>query len=1324
MNRVLLGIGGLLVGLLALLFAAPAMIDWNRYRGIFEEEASRFLGREVRVGGAVNLRLLPVPFVRFEQVRIADTSANVGRPLFMADDFTVWLSIGALLSGGIEASAIELRKPVVTLVLDGQGGGSWSSLDPERLQGRFVPARVAFDSVRITNGSLAILSPDGQPKAAFENINGELSAQALQGPYRVTAAYAVGGAARELRLSTAKAADDGSVRFKGTVRDPVSGISSSLDGTARDVLRDIKVTGEVTARLPLPANLALPPGDKPADPATGRKPGGEFDVRAALTGDTTGYTLTDLALSFEQGGRPQLATGGARVNWSLATDVELTLNSHWLDLDMIAGAETGAPPLELMQGVAASISRVLATEGRTRATLVIDQAALGGDVVSNLAVSLEKSDGRLGIRSLSAALPGGTRLSASGDFTGDRNDGRFRGKINLRGASLARFTTWAGRGQALTLPARDGPFAVIGDAALGAREVSVRNLSLESGRNLLTGEASWKAGKPQQLTFNLEGSEIDITPFVPGAADPAVAIKDLIAGLAGAHRDRPKPAATEADADIRLRVDRLIVGSAIFDNAVTEFKIAAGNLTVPAFKLSSRDGYALEIQGDIADLARPGAKGSLTGLGVATTPGGAVALAKVLGLPADLVPTEASANFVAPLRLAGRLQVGTRGPDTHDIFVDGTLAASRVSGSVRLGAPSPAGSQTATWRDRPTDIAVKLEGGKSVRLLARAAGWNLEAQPAPPQSSPSTADKTPAEFVFRGIGSPGTGLTTLAAMEGVGIKTEYRGTMKVDDAGAWGIDGRVNIAQLDLARSASLLGLPPRPSLAGPVAGTVRIERKAGTTKLAFEALQLPGAKASGALNLDQAADGHRITGDLKLDRAGLPGLMATLSAAPTSRAESNQRSPWSEAPLDLGGLDELTGSRISVTADTLVLAPGIALADARLEMSVQTGGLEIQLVDAKGLGGKASGRLTLDKAAAGARLAIEVGLAGARLETIATAAGAGSQSVARGVASAMIKMDGTALSSRGLAVALNGSGELVLGQARFNRWTPAAVGIAAESVLALQGEIPPDALAQSLRDAIKAAGIGIGTQKLNLTIADGTVRTAPLVVNAPLGRLTGRAAIDLDQVHLDADLRIEPRNTPQPRDVPQRPELPGIAIVYAGPIAALADLEPRMDFEALSREVAVRKVEREVAELERLRRLDEERVRNESARQAADRIENERRLNERLRLEALGQSLTEPPALAPRPGAAGQQGTATPPADASALQPPATQGQADPSQGGEQTPSATSAQPSPAVESAPAPQPAQGPASAPAPTTAQAPTASKASRRPDPFAPLRNGSP
>ncbi len=1283
MNRVLLAIGGLLVGLLATLFAAPAMVDWNRYRGIFEEEATRFLGREVRVGGEVNLRLLPVPYVRFERVRVADTTASVGRPLFMADDFTVWLSIGALLSGGIEASDIELRRPTVTLVLDGKGGGNWSSLSPENFRGSFIPARVVFDAVRINNGTLDILAPDGTQKTSFQNINGELSAQALEGPYRVGAAFSIGGAAREIRLSTAKPAADGSVRFKGTVRAPESGVSYSLEGDATDVLSSIKVAGELTARLPLPASLAAQPksGSLPAGSAgSASKPGGEFDLRAALKGDTKGFTLTDLALSFEQEGRPQLATGGAVVKWAEQTDVTVNIKSHWLDLDKIAGADTGGSPLELAQGVAVAVSRILETKGRTEAALTIDQATLGGDVVSNLAATLEHAQGRLTIKSLTAGLPGGARLVTSGTFEGTSPELQYGGRMNLRGASVTRFAGWLARDSKMALPARDGPFTLVGDLVIGSREVAGRNLTLEFGRNMLTGDARWKGGKPQQIGLDLEGSELDLTPLVPAAADPAQSLRDLIVSLTGV-KSGSHGAVEAADADIRLRLGRLVVAGAVFRDTLAELRLAGGNLSMPQLRLASADGYAVELRGDIADLARPAAKGALTGLVTADTAAGLKAVARLAGMPADLLPAGEDAAFMVPARLAGRLQVGLKGPDSHELSLDGVLAQSRIAGTLRLG------KSQVGWRDRPTDVAMTLEGEAVRRLVAKAIGKALGTVKA------GAADPV-TKLTLRGIGSPQTGMVMLAAADGAGLSAAYRGRVVLDDQAAFGLNGEIHLDIADLARGLALGGLSPRPGLDGPVSGILQVERTGGRTKLASTVLRVAGVQASGQLMVEATDGFRRVTGDVKLDRGSLQGLFAALTSGASAEPNAaDRRSPWTEAPLDLSLVDQSAGSRIQLQVGRLALAPGLEIGDAQVELAARPGGLDVRLADGKVHGGQVTGVISMEKASAGVKAVVEGMITGLRLEKLAQGPPA-----ATGGLSANLKLQSTALSPRGLVVALAGGGEIRLSQVRLNKWTPTAVANAADAILALKGEIPPGALRAQLELAMRSEGVSIGSTRVPITVADGALRSQPLVVAAPSGRLTGRGAIDLDHMLVDGEWRMEPRTSSQPSGVVAKPELPAVTVSYTGPLAAFATLPPRLDMEALEREVAVRKVEREVVELEKLRKADEDRARNETHRQEAEIKDAERQQAERLRLEALQpRSSGEPQAPAASAAeiigqgapASGQPGTGQ--QDASGAQP------------------ATS--PPLAIERTPVPRPA--PASAP-----------PKSKGRSPFNPLQESSP
>ena len=160
MNNGLLFFGGLLVLVLTALFAVPTFVDWNGYRGVFEEEASKVLGRDVRVGGAVNLRFLPAPYVQFDKVRIANVSGQTGEPFVRADSFKMWLSASALLRGVLEASEIELSKPVLTLAVDKSGGGNWTNITLRSADLPFVPRELVRTRLMKRHGEEGLFSEE------------------------------------------------------------------------------------------------------------------------------------------------------------------------------------------------------------------------------------------------------------------------------------------------------------------------------------------------------------------------------------------------------------------------------------------------------------------------------------------------------------------------------------------------------------------------------------------------------------------------------------------------------------------------------------------------------------------------------------------------------------------------------------------------------------------------------------------------------------------------------------------------------------------------------------------------------------------------------------------------------------------------------------------------------------------------------------------------------------------------------------------------------------------------------------------------------------
>ena len=1199
MNRVLLIIGGLLVGLLAALFIVPVFVDWTRYRGMFEEEASRLVGRDVRVGGKVNLRLLPSPYIRFERVRIADTRATVGEPLFKAEDFTVRLAIGPLFRGDFEANVIELHRPVLTLVLDDKGGGNWASFADGAVPPVLTPNKVALNNIRINNGTIAVFGQGGDERTRVEFINGEVSAPAIEGPYRVAAAFASNGAPREIRLSTAKQEADGSIRLKGSIRSPANGSSFVVDGKVVDLFKQPRLQGELTAKLPLPSSVA----DVSAI-ATKRGQQGDtsFELRTPLTADTSGAEFSEIALSFEQNGQPQLATGKGRITWRDRLISNVQLSSRWLDLDRVTGRDDKSRLPELLEKLVKGLDLAVPSTGQSTIKVELDQATLGGDILSGLSVVTERKDNQLNIQA-SAAIPGGGRFDVHGRVEAGSRDKLFDGEISLRGNSTNRFLAWFGRNFAVPPMKRDGPFALSGRATLGPDRLAGRDLVVQFAGNSITGEASWSGGAEPHIVLGIEGSELDLTPFVEADVGPLAALQAIAAKLVETA-PTTVAAGTTAGAlaqnlTARLRIGQLVAGRNTLRDVTADLRFVGGNLTLPQLRLGS-DGWTAEVRGDIAGLAKPGAKGGLNWSVFADTAQGLQELLAAGELGEALRPSARRAGVQVPLRMAGRLRIGDAGPGVYDITFDGNLGQTRAAGTARF---DPKGD---SWRDWRTDLSVRLDGADANRLMEQIApdGW-----------SPSTdgSGKSPGKLILRGIGTAKAGLVSLASFETADFASEYRGKLAVTETAALGIDGDLRIATTDANQALSLLGMRDRPILSGlPLSGILNIAGSAPRFKLASPHMGLGSATLSGRVDLELLPTGHRVTGQIATSTFSVPTMLGLLTTQRSAQARTVAQPPahsaWSEDTFDLAALGVLE-SRIRIETASLELVPTINVGKSVIETDLKPGRLDLKLVEAAALGGKLNGALLIERGAGSPTAKAQVQLSGGRLDFLASQASVapGTTQVmpaASGSLAAQFDLAGSASSPRSLITSLRGKGELAIVQAKINRLSPRRVREAVDGVFAIKGEVPEVELGNRLVAALGGGEVLLGQRTLGVDIADGVIRIAPVVAETPDGRLTGTTLVDLEAMRFDSEWRIDLKAPapaqPLPPGAKVRDQLPSIAVIYAGPLASIGMNDPSLRFDGLQREIAVRKVERELEELERLRRQDEERRKQLETEQAA----------------------------------------------------------------------------------------------------------------------------
>ncbi len=1257
MNNVLLYIGGVLVAVLAALFAVPHFVDWNGYRGVFEEVASRVIGREVRVGGAVNVRLLPAPYVRFEKVRVADSTGGTGEPFFRADSFTLWLSVPPLLKGVLEANEIELKRPQLRLNIDERGRGSWNSLTMTQGSLPFVPAGVTLQAVRVTDGSIGVSTALGGEVLRLDGFNGELEAESLDGPYKLRGNTMWRGAERDVRLNAARADSDGGIRIKAIVAAPRSGNSYVLDGRLSDVRRQMRFDGTVQGKIHLDA--APGPVAEPAVKASERP---FIELKSMVAANLEAARLAEITISVENMGQPQLVTGDARVAWGQSSETELALAARWLDLDRLAQATRGVAdaPIETAQALVSTLLGQLPASGLVDARFNVEQLNLGGDVVGGLSLKLARGAGPLEIKELRAGLPGGTRVDLMGVLTDGKALPELNGPLLLRGSSVNRFLAWAGKGAALGDARSDGPFLVRGQLKLSETALELTDADAELQGIPLKGEIRHEHNDRRRISMSLDGQRVNLAQLWPGGPEwlarllpsgNGVVASGQAATPAGSQDASPANARAETnpagaqrrsmfdlastDLSLRIRVADLAVGTLNYSDVDGSISIERGKLTIPSMRLITSDGLEVDIEGELSD-ALTAPRGTLRGLVATDRPAGAAALFKALsGSEQVAVPAEQLAAL-APLRLAGRVSLGNRGAASTDIEADGLVQGGRFVGKARLD------GGWMLWREGIADLAVTADSPDVDQLLRLALGAKGGAQ----------RGRAPRRGVlsFNARGVPNKGMLTTATVESPGLVLTYDGPLKLEKGIPAAIEGDVRVAADQIDEALALVGINLGASAAGvPVDGVLHVSANDNVVTLKPRELLIGASKVSGYLILAQRADqpstvtAQLDVGDVTLDQLLSPLLDHRLAPGEFSAARrvsaGSDGLPWPDRAFDLVPLDRLEG-HIGLRAKRLVLDDGIAVQGARLSVALAPGRLTIETLEGTALGGLATANAAISKSPGGFDFKGSLKLAGLKPSVFADGGGdpsgggeawgglvekkGGGEAVSTGAVSVTLELTSRGLSPRSVVAAMRGQGEVEISGLEIPGLTPRAVARAALDVV--EGRIEPGdgALTRALVMAIEKGAAKLASTKLPVEVRDGALRLKPIVVEAQGGRTTIDTTIDLSSLRIDSEWRVEQSSAPRhagsplpagqqtnqgPSPVrasgPFKSPLPAVYLVYAGPLKDVVKLEPRISAGALERELSVRKMEHEVEQLERLRAEDERRRAEEAARLRA--IEEER---------------------------------------------------------------------------------------------------------------------
>jgi uncharacterized protein involved in outer membrane biogenesis len=1052
--------GGLFVLALTAALVAPYFVDWSTYRAGFEREASVILGRKVTVNGEATAKILPFPSVTFSDVEVG--GGPNGEPAMTAETFSMDAELAPLLSGEFRIFDMRLVRPSATIEIAEDGAVDWAM----RPSSPFNVGHVTIEKLTVTEGQISIVHRASGRVHRLTEINSEVSARALAGPWRMVGSMRVDGWRSAVTINTGRASN-GAMRLRIQAEPEVQKVSLDSDGELR--------FDEGSASAKYSGDFRLAARRDPVEPGTPPPTGGPgFRVKGKFALDNRRLGLD--AFSFETGplDNPYSADGKGFVDYGSEPRFALTLDGAQVRFDEAIGQSGGqSAGLTLAQRLAALQEGLLDLPRPSMpGTLDVNLPAVvaGDTTIRDVRLSAEPATGGWTVRSLAATLPGRATLEANGLLSTDETLG-FKGRLLLAIAQPSGFAAWVA--QDVDEAIRKLPAAgFTADVDLTAGRQAFDNMELGLGGATFRGEAERRspAGAAPATVLKLSGGALDI--------DGLAALASLFVSDLGVNRF------AEGDLDLEVKAGPISAAGLTAQSIDTAFRLRQGLLEIDRLSIGDIAGATISATGTLRDFPE-NPSGNLDASLVA------VDLAPLIGVAARyyrenaiVQALQARAASHGGLFEDARLDVVATAAAQDDGTSGVAISAKGVAGGTALSATLSGRGSAADVGDADVSILLSGRNDDATRLLAL---YGLKVLP--------LGLIGPGETEFSLKGKLSGDLATSASLTAGDFSAGFAGAASL---GANGVamkgPARLNAPDIEPWLMTAGVALP---GMGAGLPVEVEADLDYGDGLLVLDGIDgtVNQGALAGGINASLKDGKPHLSGQITLDEVTLDPLVAMVLG---DSALQDSGEGWPTAPF-APKVTAPFSADIGISAATLVAGPAVTAYDANLTIKLDDDSLRLSDLSATLHEGKASGFVELKNNGGTALFSSQLTLENADIALLLGNSGLSG----RGDLSTSLSASGKSVG--GLVSALSGSGT-----ARFGSLVVGGVNAAAfPAFIARADQFGKDidaARTAGFAPAIAADGsFSAEPGEMAFTVAAGVLRAPPLELR------NAAAAIDVN---------------------------------------------------------------------------------------------------------------------------------------------------------------------------------------------------------------------
>jgi large subunit ribosomal protein L24 len=1119
----LLGLAVALIVALVSALVAPLVVDWNRYRGAFEAEASRLTGLAVHVNGGIDARILPTPHIKLHDVTIGEPGQP---PQLQAAFVDLDVALGPLLQGELQATQLRLVAPRISLGLTSSGTIDW----PAKSQS-LHPDALTISRFTVEDGRVTLSDAASGSRLVLDKLDFSGDVRSFAGPFRGEGAFVVRGEPYAYRISGGRVDEDGGLKLKLGVEPTNYPLTTDLDGTLRFDAGAPQFDGTLSAARPV--GVTLPNGERVmSDP---------WQLAGKVHATAASASLEDLALQYGPDERAVNFAGKAKLTFGAHPRLDGTVSAVEVDIDRMLAAPdvTHRPPFVLLKSFFEAFVGAVKPPLPLAAGITVNAVTVGGATIQSLHGDVGFDAAGWSLKNFAFHAPGFTDINLSGRLDSSPQHLGFSGPVRIESADLKTLTAWL-EGRADQPPGPTRALTAHGDITIAGDRLAFDHLAATLDRENVEGRLAYTwgaAGRPAALDGELHAAKLDVDALLAfakaAASDDAFEIPHKVALVLDVGN------ATLAGIDARMVDARLN-----FD---------AGIIHIDRLSIGDLGGAALNVSGRIDELSsRP--------LGQLTLDLDATTLAGVTELVGKFAPQVAAAvrpfvDRLAPAKVHGVLTLDRAGAADSRAKLDlsGDLGALRVAlNGAAIGEPAHPGAAAM----RITSRFDADDGGAILRLLDL--DRVIAVDQLPGQMTISVNGPLDGDLQINGLASAG------------GFSAAAQGTLHLagEQAPSGSLQLKASAADLRPLRRA-LTGQPGTATLVSASA----IIGVAGAD-LSVTDLVVAAAKSSirGRLDL-KLSNPLGIAGDLSASNFDATAALATLLGLPDATPGAGRR--WSSAPIGPGVFAALKGD-VAVRLNDAALTPALVAHDLKGVVHFEPPGIVLRDIDGSLAGGRLDGELVLRRDAEKFTGQGHIDLVGANAGSLLAA----DKNAVDGAVTVKLQGETIGVSTDTVIGGLHGAGTITLTNGRFRGFDPAAFDAAIRAAdqtgpIETAKQLGLKQLGQVVSAAMDKGRLAVLEGKADVTMTGGQIRLANANLQTQSGAvLSLQGILDLNDTSIDARMVLSGQ-PPANAMIGMRPEL---AVTLKGPLAAP---ERRLDVSTLLGWLTLRATEQQTRRIE-----------------------------------------------------------------------------------------------------------------------------------------------